>query len=101
MRSALRAGGYEWPPDRLVVNFAPADLPKHGTAFDLPLAVAVLVLFGVLSPEVVKGTVFFGELALDGSLRPVPGAMNAAIATRARAASAVRGARGRERSSCT
>jgi len=82
VRSALRAGGYEWPPDRLVVNFAPADLPKHGTAFDLPLAVAVLVLFGVLSPEVVKGTVFFGELALDGSLRPVPGAVNAAIAAR-------------------
>jgi len=82
VRSALRAGGYEWPPDRLVVNFAPADLPKHGTALDLPLAVAVLVLFGVLSPEVTKGIVFFAELALDGSLRPVPGAVNAAIASR-------------------
>lgn len=83
VRSALRAGGYEWPPDRLVVNFAPADLPKHGTALDLPLAVAVLVLFGVLSSELVRGTVFFGELGLDGSVRPVPGAVNAAIAARA------------------
>jgi len=84
VRSALRAGGYEWPPERLIVNFAPADLPKHGTALDLPMAVAVLALFGVLGPEVIKGYGFFAELELDGTLRPVPGAVNAALATRAR-----------------
>lgn len=83
VRSALRAGGYEWPPERLVVNFAPADLPKHGTALDLPLAVAVLVLFGVLTKEQVARAVFFGELGLDGSVRPVPGAISAAEAARA------------------
>ena len=82
VRSALRAGSYEWPPDRLVVNFAPADLPKHGTALDLPLAIAALVLFGVLAPEQVRDTAFYAELALDGALRPVPGAVNAAIAAR-------------------
>lgn len=82
VRSALRAGGYEWPPERLVVNFAPADLPKHGTALDLPLAVAVLVLFDLLPRGCLEGAVFFGELGLDGGLRPVPGAVNAALASR-------------------
>ncbi len=82
VRSALRAGGYDWPPERLVVNFAPADLPKHGTALDLPLAMAVLVLFGIVPAKSLEGAVFFGELALDGALRPVPGAVNAALATR-------------------
>ncbi len=83
VRSALRAGGYEWPPERLVVNFAPADLPKNGTALDLPLAVAVLVLFGILPAGSLEGAVFFAELGLDGGLRPVPGAVNAALAARA------------------
>jgi magnesium chelatase family protein len=82
VRSALRAGGYEWPAERHVVNFAPADLPKHGTAFDLPLAVAMLVLFEILPASAVEGDVFFGELGLDGTLRPVPGAVSAAVATR-------------------
>ncbi len=82
VRSALRAGGYEWPPERLVVNFAPADLPKHGTALDLPLAVAVLVLFDIIPAAAVENDVFFGELGLDGSLRPVPGAVSAAVAVR-------------------
>jgi magnesium chelatase family protein len=82
VRSALRAGGYEWPPERLVVNFAPADLPKQGTALDLPLAMALLVLFGVVAPGEVAGTAFFGELALDGAVRPVPGAVSAALAVR-------------------
>jgi magnesium chelatase family protein len=82
VRSALRAGGYEWPPERLVVNFAPADLPKHGTALDLPLAVAVLVLFEIIPAAAVENDVFFGELGLDGSLRPVPGAVSAAVAVR-------------------
>lgn len=82
VRSAMRAGGYEWPLERMVVNFAPADFPKFGTSFDLPLAVAVLVLTGVLGAASIEGAAFFGELALDGIVRPVPGAINAALAAR-------------------
>ncbi|MFO0748714.1 MAG: YifB family Mg chelatase-like AAA ATPase [Myxococcota bacterium] len=82
VRSALRSGGYDWPVERIVVNFAPADLPKAGTALDLPLAVALLALIGVLPTSVTEGSVFYGELALDGAIRPVPGAINAALATR-------------------
>jgi len=82
VRSAMRAGGYEWPEQRVIVNLAPADLPKVGTAFDLPMAVALLVLTGVLPASVTGSSVFFGELALDGVVRPVPGAINAALATR-------------------
>ncbi|MCC6625748.1 MAG: YifB family Mg chelatase-like AAA ATPase [Deltaproteobacteria bacterium] len=82
VRSAVRAGGYDWPEQRVIVNLAPADLPKVGTAFDLPMAVALLVLTGVLPASVTTAAVFFGELALDGAVRPVPGAINAALATR-------------------
>jgi magnesium chelatase family protein len=82
VRSASRASGWDWPLDRLVVNFAPADIPKAGTAFDLPLAVAVLVFVGVIAKERVDGCVFFGELALDGAVRPVPGTLSAAMAAR-------------------
>lgn len=83
VRCALKASEIEWPAERLVVNFAPADLPKRGTALDLPFAVALLALFEVVRPEVLKDTIFFGELGLDGTLRAVPGAINAAIAARA------------------
>ncbi len=82
VRSAVRAASYGWPEERLVANFAPADLPKNGTGFDLPLAVAVLALFDVIPKEALDGRAFFGELALDGTVRPVPGAINAALALR-------------------
>ncbi|MGM0577339.1 MAG: YifB family Mg chelatase-like AAA ATPase [Myxococcota bacterium] len=82
VKSAVRATGYEWPDVRLLANFAPADLPKAGTAYDLPLAVAALI-FGEQVPQAAaRDAVFFGELALDGSVRAVPGAINAALAAR-------------------
>ena len=83
VRSALRVGTFDIPDQRLVANFAPADLPKAGTAYDLPLAIAILVHSGQLPAERVEGAVFFGELALDGAVRAVPGAINAALAVRA------------------
>ena len=82
VRSASRAIGFDWPLERMVVNFAPADIPKVGTAFDLPLAVAVFVLLGVVRAERVASAVFFGEVALDGIIRAVPGALSAAMAAR-------------------
>ncbi|MFT7582049.1 MAG: magnesium chelatase family protein [Myxococcota bacterium] len=84
VRSALKTSGYGWPQKRLLANFAPADLPKRGTAYDLPLAVAVLVHDGRIKQERVQDTVFFGELALNGNVRPCPGAVNAALAARDR-----------------
>ena len=82
VRAALRASGYGWPEKRLVANFAPADVPKGGTAFDLPLAVAVLAHEGIVPASAADNAVFYGELGLDGSTRAVPGAINAALATR-------------------
>ena len=58
---------------RITVNLAPADVPKEGSAFDLPIAVAVLVGMGVVSQESVDGLCLVGELGLDGRLRPIRG----------------------------
>ena len=76
--SALHNAGITLPPRRVTVNLAPADVAKTGTAFDLPIAVAVLVAFGILPAESVANTVFLGELGLDGSVRPVRGVLSVA-----------------------
>jgi magnesium chelatase family protein len=82
VRAALRSCGYLWPRERLVVNLAPADVPKAGTAYDLPLAVAVLQQAGQLPREGLDDAVFFGELGLEGRVQPCRGAINAALAAR-------------------
>ncbi|MEX2154573.1 MAG: YifB family Mg chelatase-like AAA ATPase [Gemmatimonadaceae bacterium] len=76
--AALANAGIDLPPRRITVNLAPADVAKVGTAFDLPIAVAVLVAFGVVDEVAVRGTVFLGELGLDGSVRPVRGVLSVA-----------------------
>ncbi len=73
--SALANAGIDLPPRRITCNLAPADVAKTGTAFDLPIAVAVLVAFGIVDAERVKDAVFLGELGLDGSVRPVRGVL--------------------------
>jgi magnesium chelatase family protein len=73
--AALANAGVDLPPRRITVNLAPADVAKTGTAFDLPIAVAVLVAFEVVEPERVRDLVFLGELGLDGALRPVRGVL--------------------------
>ena len=73
--AALANAGITLPPRRLTVNLAPADVAKTGTAFDLPIAVAVLVAFGIVAEEHVRDAVFLGELGLDGSVRPVRGVL--------------------------
>jgi len=80
VKSALSALSLEFPKARLVANFAPADLPKRGTCYDLPLAVAVLRHMNLLSEVQIAGCVFFGELSLDGRIRAVPGAVSASLA---------------------
>ncbi|MDZ7705986.1 MAG: YifB family Mg chelatase-like AAA ATPase [Trueperaceae bacterium] len=79
VRSAIRNVGLPFPSSRIVVNLAPADVRKEGPAFDLPIAVAILVAQGVVSQEAVADTVFSGELALDGQLRPLRGAINISL----------------------
>lgn len=81
VRSAVRACGYPYPRTHLVVNLAPADLRKEGPLFDLPVALSVIGRQRPLPPTVADH-LFIGELALDGTLRPVTGALLAACAAR-------------------
>jgi magnesium chelatase family protein len=83
--AALANAGFSVPPRRVTVNLAPADVKKEGTAFDLPIALGLLVGTGVLSAESVEHCTVVGELGLDGSIRPVRGALS--IARRIRAGS--------------
>ena len=73
--SALANSGFTVPPRRITVNLAPADRRKDGTAFDLPIAIAILIATGQLDGESVREMVIVGELGLDGSLRAVKGAL--------------------------
>src|SRR6266852_1370709 len=76
---ALANLGYERHPGRTVINLAPADLPKNAGAFDLPIALGLLVATGQLLPEQMRDYATVGELALDGSVRPVKGALAMAM----------------------
>ena len=82
VRSAVRASGFELPNARIVVNLAPGPLRKHGTGFDLPIALGLLVATGQLSPRISEDFAAVGELALDGSVRAVPGMLAHAVGAR-------------------
>src|SRR5438128_8592015 len=79
---ALANLGYQRPVGRTIVNLAPADLKKDAGAFDLPIALGMLVATGQLRPDQVGAFALVGELALDGSVRPVKGALSMAMAAR-------------------
>ena len=83
VRAALTALSIALPARRITVNMSPADLPKEGSHFDLPIAMALLAAIGILPPEEVEGTVALGELSLDGGLVSVLGALPAAMAAAA------------------
>ena len=80
VRAALVNGGFEFPAGRITVNLAPADLPKDGGRFDLAIAIGILLASGQLpdSPDRLRGLELYGELALTGELRTVPGLLLAA-----------------------
>ncbi|MFD2179102.1 YifB family Mg chelatase-like AAA ATPase [Veronia pacifica] len=80
VRSAIVNSGFEFPSRRITVNLAPADLPKEGGRFDLPIALGILAASGQLPMNKLGGTEFVGELALSGELRAVNGAIPAAVA---------------------
>src|SRR5215471_3928301 len=73
IRSAIVNTGGSWPLRRVTVGLSPASLAKRGSAFDVAIAVAILAADDVVPGERLGGTVFVGELGLDGRLRPVPG----------------------------
>src|SRR5262245_55351476 len=81
---ALSNLGYMRPSGRTVINLAPADLRKDAGAFDLPIALGTLVATGQLLPEQLKDFAVVGELALEGSVRPVKGALSVAMGARDR-----------------
>src|SRR4051794_3764721 len=84
IRGALENSGFKLPPRRITVNLAPADLRKDGAAFDVPIAVGMLAAAGVVAADASDGTLFVGELALDGTLRPVRGVLPIAAWARGR-----------------
>lgn len=73
VRVALRNSGFQLPPRRITVNISPADIRKEGSAYDLPIAIGVLVSLELLQEEVLQDTLFIGELGLDGEIKPVKG----------------------------
>ncbi len=73
VRSALLTCGFEFPDRKIIVNLAPADLPKEGGRFDLPIAIGILVASGQLPATTVADIEFYGELALSGEIRPIVG----------------------------
>ncbi len=81
--AALKNSGFVPPPKRITINLAPADVPKQGSAFDLPIAIGLLATGGVVDPERLRGICFVGELGLDGDVRPVRGVLPVALRCRA------------------
>ncbi|RKR72585.1 YifB family Mg chelatase-like AAA ATPase [Marinobacter nauticus] len=82
VRSALLNAGFEFPARRITINLAPADLPKEGGRFDLPIALGILAASGQIPPESLESHEFLGELSLDGALRPLKGILPAVLAAR-------------------
>lgn len=82
VRAALENAGFALPPRRINVNLAPADIRKDGAAYDLPIALAMLVAFEVLPAEALEGLLWLGELGFDGGVRRVAGSLPVALLAR-------------------
>jgi magnesium chelatase family protein len=80
VRAAFAGMGLAWPGRRIIANLAPADLPKVGSHYDLPVALAVMAAMGVIPADALDGWAAIGELSLDGRIAPVAGALPAAVA---------------------
>ncbi|MBN8533284.1 MAG: YifB family Mg chelatase-like AAA ATPase [Rhizobiales bacterium] len=84
VRAALTASGLALPAKRIVVNLAPADMPKEGSHYDLPIALGVMAAIGAIPSDALDGYCVLGELALDGTISPVAGVLPAAISAQSR-----------------
>lgn len=89
VRSAILSGNFDFPQRRITVNLGPADMKKSGGRFDLAIALGILIASGQIPGERAAGFEFYGELALNGDLRPVPGVLPAAIQVAAAGASMI------------
>lgn len=82
IEAAIKNNGYKMPRLKLVVNMAPADIRKEGSSYDLPIAIGILSATGQIPPDLLNQYIIMGELALDGKLRPIKGALPIAIEAR-------------------
>jgi magnesium chelatase family protein len=82
VKSAIRNSGYEFPPHRITVNLAPADVRKAGAVFDLPIALGILAASGIVERREIADVLLLGELSLDGSIHPTRGVVPIAAAAR-------------------
>lgn len=79
VRTSIVNASFEMPDSRLTVNLAPADIPKEGSSFDLPIAVGILAALGFIQKDVLKGSLFIGELSLEGGVRKIPGILSVVL----------------------
>lgn len=73
MRTALKNNGFQFPPKKITVNLAPADMKKEGAGFDMPVAAAVMAAFEMIKPQVLEGVMMSGEISLNGEIHEVSG----------------------------
>jgi magnesium chelatase family protein len=76
VRTAIKNSSFPMPETRIIVNLAPADIPKNGCLFDLPIALGILVSSHIVEIKDIQESLFVGELSLDGNIRPVPGILS-------------------------
>jgi len=79
VKASIKNSGYSFPPERITVNLAPADVKKEGSAFDLPMALGILAATGLVPKSAYAEHLVLGELSLDGTLRPIKGTLPMAI----------------------
>src|SRR5262245_9968803 len=84
VRASMIASGLALPARRITVNLAPADQPKEGSHYDLPIALGLMAAIGAIPPDTLSGITVLGELGLDGSIAAVAGVLPAAIGANAR-----------------
>ena len=82
VKIAIKNSGYTFPMERIVVNLAPADVKKEGTGFDLPVAIGILAASEVIPTDKINTYLIFGELSLDGKIKPVRAALPYALAAK-------------------
>src|SRR5512143_1080666 len=82
VKSAIKNSGYDFPPKRITVNLAPADVKKEGAGFDLPIAIGILTALEVVGKDLLEEYLLLGELSLDGRVKPIRGALSLAMAAK-------------------
>lgn len=84
VKAAISNTGFKFPSKKITINLAPADIKKEGSAFDLPIAIAILTAEGIIKKEGVSHTIILGELSLDGSVKRIRGALSIALMAKKR-----------------